>query len=115
MYLLRHSFKERWPSGLRRTPGKGVYGELYREFESRPLRHKKSLVSQGVSHCLHIREFWRMLLYFLSKRVTFATTFLICEVRILYFLSPISKNRDMENLPTSHGERLVLQRLLPVK
>ena len=29
---------ERWPSGLRRTPGKGVHGKLCREFESRSLR-----------------------------------------------------------------------------
>ena len=79
------------------------------------LRQEKSLISQGISHCLHIREFWRMLLYFLAKRVTFATIFPTREVRMLYFLSPISKNRDMENLPTSHGERLVLQRLHSVK
>lgn len=29
---------ERWPSGLRRTLGKRVYGKLYRGFESLPLR-----------------------------------------------------------------------------
>ena len=33
---------ERWPSGLRRTPGKGVYGELYRGFESLSLRQSKT-------------------------------------------------------------------------
>ena len=30
---------ERWPSGLRRTLGKRVYGKPYRGFESRSLRH----------------------------------------------------------------------------
>ncbi|MDF2940436.1 MAG: hypothetical protein K0R66_1078, partial [Gammaproteobacteria bacterium] len=31
---------ERWPSGRRRSPAKGVYGQkLYRGFESLPLRH----------------------------------------------------------------------------
>lgn len=35
---LRQIIQERWPSGLRRTPGKGVYGELYREFESLSFR-----------------------------------------------------------------------------
>src|SRR5581483_1592425 len=30
---------ERWPSGLRRTLGKRVYGKPYRGFESHPLRH----------------------------------------------------------------------------
>ncbi len=30
---------ERWPSGLRRTPGTRVYGKLYRGFESLSLRH----------------------------------------------------------------------------
>jgi hypothetical protein len=30
---------ERWPSGRRRSPAKGVYPEGYRGFESLPLRH----------------------------------------------------------------------------
>ena len=30
---------EGWPSGLRRTPGKCVYVNAYREFESHPFRH----------------------------------------------------------------------------
>lgn len=30
---------ERWPSGRRRSPAKGVYPEGYRGFESHPLRH----------------------------------------------------------------------------
>jgi hypothetical protein len=30
---------ERWPSGLRRSLGKRVYGKLYRGFESLLLRH----------------------------------------------------------------------------
>ena len=30
---------ERWPSGRRRTPGKRVYRQRYRGFESRSLRH----------------------------------------------------------------------------
>ena len=30
---------DRWPSGLRRTPGKCVYVKAYREFESHPIRH----------------------------------------------------------------------------
>ena len=29
---------ERWPSGLRHSPGKTAYGKPYREFESLPLR-----------------------------------------------------------------------------
>jgi hypothetical protein len=29
---------DRWPSGLRRTPGKCVYVKAYREFESHPIR-----------------------------------------------------------------------------
>src|SRR6516165_6598666 len=33
------SIVERWPSGLRRTLGKRVYGKPYRGFESHPLRH----------------------------------------------------------------------------
>ncbi len=32
---------ERWPSGRRRSPAKGVYPEGYRGFESHPLRHYK--------------------------------------------------------------------------
>ena len=32
-------YKERWPSGLRRTLGKRVYGQPYRGFESLSLRH----------------------------------------------------------------------------
>ncbi len=31
-------FGDRWPSGLRRTPGKRVVGQLTRGFESRPVR-----------------------------------------------------------------------------
>src|SRR5688500_6661109 len=34
---------DRWPSGLRRTPGKRVVGQLTRGFESRPVR----LLAQG--------------------------------------------------------------------
>ncbi len=30
---------ERWPSGLRRTLGKRVKGQLFRGFESHSLRH----------------------------------------------------------------------------
>src|SRR5215213_9430190 len=33
----RHDL-DRWPSGLRRTPGKCVYVKAYREFESHPIR-----------------------------------------------------------------------------
>jgi hypothetical protein len=32
---------ERWPSGRRRSPAKGVYLDRYRGFESLPLRHIK--------------------------------------------------------------------------
>lgn len=31
--------KDRWPSGLRRTPGTRVYVKAYRGFESLPVRH----------------------------------------------------------------------------
>ena len=30
---------DRWPSGLRRSPAKGVRGKLLRGFESHPVRH----------------------------------------------------------------------------
>lgn len=33
---------ERWPSGRRRSPAKGVYRRRYRGFESHPLRHNDS-------------------------------------------------------------------------
>ena len=49
------------------------------------------------------------------KKVTFATIFPTCEVRILCFPYLISKNRNMENLPTSHRQCFVLQCLCPVK
>jgi hypothetical protein len=32
------AFMDRWPSGLRRTPGKCVYVKAYRGFESHPVR-----------------------------------------------------------------------------
>src|SRR6266700_2034937 len=36
----RFSMPEGWPSGLRRTLGKRVYGKPYRGFESHSLRHR---------------------------------------------------------------------------
>ena len=36
-----------WPSGLRRTLGKRVYGKPYRGFESRPIRHYRAVQSLG--------------------------------------------------------------------
>jgi hypothetical protein len=36
---------EGWPSGLRRTLGKRVYGKPYRGFESHPLRHDSESAS----------------------------------------------------------------------
>ncbi len=33
---------ERWPSGRRRSPAKGVYQRWYRGFESHPLRHERN-------------------------------------------------------------------------
>jgi hypothetical protein len=34
---------EGWPSGLRRTLGKRVYGKPYRGFESHSLRHRRAV------------------------------------------------------------------------
>ena len=34
---------DRWPSGRRRSPAKGVGGKLPRGFESLPVRHYQSL------------------------------------------------------------------------
>ena len=34
---------DRWPSGRRRSPAKGVGGKLPRGFESLPVRHNTSL------------------------------------------------------------------------
>ena len=34
---------DRWPSGLRRSPAKGVRGKLLRGFESHPVRHDTKL------------------------------------------------------------------------
>ena len=38
IYCAVFALSEGWPSGLRRTLGKRVYGKPYRGFESRPLR-----------------------------------------------------------------------------
>ena len=45
----RQSKVERCPSGLRSTLGKRVYGELYRGFESRPLRHSFENLNKSCS------------------------------------------------------------------
>jgi hypothetical protein len=48
---------ERWPSGLRRSLGKRVYGKLYRGFESRPLRQPFKRRFHGVKAVLHSAVF----------------------------------------------------------
>ena len=49
---------EGWPSGLRRTPGKCVYGKPYRGFESRLLRQsQKTITNQQVRYdATHVRD-----------------------------------------------------------
>ena len=42
-YCYNLRLPERWMSGLSRTPGKRVWANPHRGFESRPLRHKKFL------------------------------------------------------------------------
>ena len=38
--IIMHARLERWPSGLRRSPAKGVWINVHRGFESLPLRQK---------------------------------------------------------------------------
>ena len=40
---LRGESLDRWPRGLRRTPGKCVYVQAYREFESHPIRIQRRI------------------------------------------------------------------------
>ena len=50
---------DRWPSGLRRTPGKCVYVKAYREFESHPIRkNPNDLASLGF--VLSVGRVWRL-------------------------------------------------------
>ena len=63
---------ERWPSGRRRSPAKGVYLDRYRGFESLPLRHIKKahfLVGFFVLHVYttHIYTTHRILFYKVAK------------------------------------------------
>ena len=39
LFSISATWLERWPSGRRRSPAKGVYRKRYRGFESLPLRH----------------------------------------------------------------------------
>src|SRR5216684_3413302 len=43
--------QEGWPSGLRRSLGKRVYGKPYRGFESHPLRQYHSSPSSAILRC----------------------------------------------------------------
>ncbi len=47
---------ERWPSGRRRSPAKGVYLDRYRGFESLPLRHTEKKPPIGRFFCMWQRR-----------------------------------------------------------
>jgi hypothetical protein len=53
-YIACRFVLEGWPSGLRRTLGKRVYGKPYRGFESHSLRHITSIFS--ISHRRNTRR-----------------------------------------------------------
>ena len=42
LFSISATWLERWPSGRRRSPAKGVYRKRYRGFESLPLRHNQT-------------------------------------------------------------------------
>ena len=50
--MTTHVNLERWPSGLRRTLGKRVKGQLFRGFESHSLRQVKYLKTLKLKNCL---------------------------------------------------------------
>lgn len=47
--ILEKGGTERWPSGRRRSPAKGVYRRRYRGFESLPLRHSPIALYKSLS------------------------------------------------------------------
>lgn len=48
--------KDRWPSGLRRTPGTRVYVKAYRGFESLPVRHFPCVHTEDIGRSLSPRH-----------------------------------------------------------
>src|ERR1700747_3608472 len=72
---------ERWPSGLRRTLGKRVYGKPYRGFESHPLRHS----SKFFSNLAAFGQFYPRL--YLRPEISYLSTSLKCGVYYILFLN----------------------------
>ena len=65
---------DRWPSGLRRSPAKGVRGKLLRGFESHPVRHKNTAVKRSpilAEMCIEGMPMMRRLAYPLLDQKAF--------------------------------------------